>query len=69
MSAREFGKITKYKDLEIEIERICHLKSKLIPVAVAALGTVNKGTKQYLKQIAGFQHSKYIDKYTAYLNQ
>ena len=30
----EFGKISKYKDLEIEIERMWHLKPTLIPAVV-----------------------------------
>ena len=46
------GKISKYKDLEIEIERMWHLKPTLIPVVVGALGTV-KGTNEYLQQITG----------------
>ena len=53
LSAGEFGKISKYKDLEIEIERMWHLKPKLIPVVVGALGTVKKGTNKYLEQIPG----------------
>ena len=47
----EFGKILKYKDLEIEIERMWHLKPTLITVFVGALGTVKKGTNKYLPQI------------------
>ena len=37
MSSGEFGKISKYKDLEIEIEQMWHLKPTLIPVVVGAL--------------------------------
>ena len=41
-SSREFGKISKYCNLEIEIEQMWHLKPKLIPVVEKALGTVKK---------------------------
>ena len=37
LSSGEFGKISKYKDLEIEIEQMWHLKPTLIPVVVGAL--------------------------------
>lgn len=53
LSAGEFGKTAEYKDLEFEIERIRHLKPKLIPVIVGALDTVKKD-KKYLEQNHGF---------------
>ena len=53
LSSGEFGIISKYKDLEVEIERMWHLKPTLIPVNVGALGTVKKGTDKYLQQIPG----------------
>ena len=46
LSPGEFGKISKYKDLEIEIEIMWHLKPTLIPVVVEALATVKEGTKR-----------------------
>ena len=48
LSSGEFGKISKYKDLEIETERMWHLKPTWKPVVVGALGTVKKGTNEYL---------------------
>ena len=53
LSSGEFGIISKYKDLEVEIERMWHLKPTLIPVNVGAHGTVKKGTDKYLQQIPG----------------
>ena len=41
-SSREFGKISKYCNLEIEREQMWHLKPKLIPAVEKALGTVKK---------------------------
>ena len=42
LSSGEFGKISKYKDLEIEIaiEQIWYLKPTLIPLVMGALVTV-----------------------------
>ena len=42
LSSGEFGEVSKYKDLEIEIERMWHLKPTFVPVIVGALGTVKK---------------------------
>ena len=52
-SPGEFRNISKYKDLEIETERMWHLKPTLIPVVEGTLGTVKKGTNEYLQQILG----------------
>ena len=49
LSSGEFGKISKYKDLDMEIERMWHLKPTYIPVVVGALGTVKKDTNEYLQ--------------------
>ena len=42
LSSGEFGKISKYKDLEIKTERMWHLKRTLIAEIVGALGKVKK---------------------------
>ena len=36
-------KKSKYKDLELEVQRKWHMKTVVIPVVVDALGTVKKG--------------------------
>ena len=53
ISAKEFDKLSKYKDLQIEIEKMWHLKTRIIPVIVGALGVIKKGTDNYLKLIPG----------------
>lgn len=53
VSAKVFEKLAKYKDLEIEVEKMWHLKTKTIPVVVGALGLIKKGTNQFLEKIPG----------------
>ena len=44
-------KISKYKDLEIEIQKMWHLKAMVIPLAVGALGMIKKKTEDHIKRI------------------
>ena len=44
-------KTIKYKDLEIEIERMWGMKTKTIPIVIGALGVIKKGSKKYLDDI------------------
>ena len=46
-------KLSKYKDLEIEIERMWGMKATTIPVVIGALGLIRKGLEKYTKQIPG----------------
>ena len=46
LSATEFKKLSKYKDLEIEIVKIWKTKTKTIPVIAGALGMIKKGTQK-----------------------
>ena len=47
-SKKETEKILKYKDLIIEIQRMWDMKAKVIPVTIAATGTISKSLGQYL---------------------
>ena len=51
ISAKEFEKLSKYKDLKIEIVKMWKVKAKTIPVIVGALGMIKKGTQNYLNEI------------------
>ena len=46
-------KLSKYKDLEIEIERKWGMKATTIPVVRGALGLVKKGLPKYIQQTPG----------------
>ena len=43
---------SKYKDLELEIQRMRHMKTVAIPVVVDALGTVKKGMVENIKKVS-----------------
>ena len=47
ISAKEFEKLSKYKDLEIETANM----SKMKTVIVGALGMIKKGTHKYVNEI------------------
>ena len=44
-SGHNHEKLNKYKDLEIEVERMWGLKTTTVPVVMGALGTVKKDMK------------------------
>ena len=50
---KEAEKITKYRDLEIEIQKCWNLKKvRTVPVVMGALGSVTKGITGYLESIS-----------------
>ena len=53
IAPKEFEKLSKYKDLEIEIQKMWHLDTSTIPVVVGALGLLKQGTEDYVERIPG----------------
>ena len=62
ISIQEFDKLSKYKDLQIELGRMRQLKTTFIPVVVGALGMIKKGILNHLKSIPGEPNLQEIQK-------
>ena len=60
--AKEYEKRSKYKDLEIEIQRMWKMKTIVLPIVVGALGTMTKDFDKYLLEIPAEVTSKQIQK-------
>jgi hypothetical protein len=45
--------ILKYKDLTIEIQRMCNVNTRETPVIIGATGTISKSFRKYVSTIPG----------------
>ena len=52
-SIKEVEKLSKYKDLEIEVTKMWEMKTSKVPIIMGALGLVKKGCETYINQIVG----------------
>jgi len=59
---KEAVKILKYKDLTIEIQRTWHVKMKVMPVIIGAIGTISKSFRKYTINISGKHEVKELQK-------
>ena len=50
---KEAGKITKCKDITIEIQRMWNVTTQVIPVTIGAAGTISKSFRKYMSNIPG----------------
>ena len=50
---KETEKLSEYKDLELQIERMWGMRATTIPVVIGALGLLKKGLEKYIQQITG----------------
>ena len=53
VSLKIFEKLSKYKDLEIEVTKMWHLKTTTLPLFIGALGIVSRTVLNYISQIPG----------------
>ena len=60
--SKEFEKRSKYKDLEIEIQRMWRMETVVVPVVVGALGTISKDFQNYIKYLPDNTCCKEIQK-------
>ena len=61
-TAKGFENLSKYKDLQIEVDRMWKLKASVILVVVGGLGLVKKGTVKHLEKIPDKQNLVEIQK-------
>jgi len=59
---KEDDKILKYKDLTIEIQHMLNVKPKVMPVIIAATGTISKSCRKYVSNIPGKHEVKELQK-------
>jgi len=59
---KEAENILKYKDLIIEIQCICNVEAKVIPLITEVTGTISKSLRHYLCNIQGKHEIKEMQK-------
>jgi len=62
MIKKEAEKILKCKDLTIEIQRMCNVKTRGIPVIIGATGTISKSFRKYVSDIPANHEVKELKK-------
>jgi hypothetical protein len=62
VTKKEAEKVIKYKDLTIEIQRMWNVKTNVLPVIIAATGTIQKSFRKYLSNITGKHEIKKLQK-------
>jgi len=61
---KEAEKILKYKDLIAEIQCICNVEAKVIPVITGVTETISESLRHYLSNIPGKHEIKEMQKTT-----
>ena len=55
-------KLAKYSDLRVEISRMWHCRTLVVPVVLGALGTVHAGIARWLDMIPGHHNLQHLQK-------
>ena len=55
-------KLAKYTDLRVEIRRLWHCRTLVVPVVLGTLGTVHAGIARWLDIIAGHHNLQHLQK-------
>jgi len=50
---KETEKLSKYKDLEINVSRMWKVRTKIVPIVITALGTIKKTLGKNLQLLQG----------------
>ena len=53
VSCKEIERKSKYKDLEIETQRMWKMKTEVIPIVIGALGTIKKVMENTIRNVSG----------------
>ena len=64
VSLRMFEKLSKYKDLEIEVTKMWHFQTITLPAVTFALDMAAKTAPNYVSQIPGAPYSTELQKIT-----
>ena len=62
VSIKEVEKLSKYKDLEIEVSKMWKMKTTTLPVVIGALGVIRKGMRLKVEKIPGTIHIEELQK-------
>ena len=68
VSVVEFEKLSKFKDLEIQVEKLWHMKTVTIPVVIGGLSMIKKGTEKHLEKIPGSPNLAEMQKNSTYMH-
>ena len=66
LAKKETEKLSKYKDLEIEIARMWNMNTKVIPIIIGNLGTVRNTCEKWIKEIPGTSNIDMCQKITLF---
>jgi hypothetical protein len=58
LAQKKQKKLSKYKDVEVEVSRMWEVRTKIVPVVTGALGTIEKGLDQDFQLFQGHRSAR-----------